>query len=873
MLYCPKCGTANRRGSRFCNECGEMLPMHTGLRCPMCGAMNPVQNAYCDQCNARIVPLTVPGAEEMKDESSPIRGLSLPTIPHGETPAAAEPQEVKAEEAEDWLARSQDSGEGEAEPQAPQEEEGAQDWLTRLRVPTAGTAEESKVEDWLAQLRGSTAEEIPTPEPEAEFAEPSEPVEIPDWLRGMEPMVSAEQPSTAAPEQPQELAPIEPAPETIPAEPEPEEAAFETPTLAPAEVPEWLQELAPAEPAPEKAAAEPEEAASEIPTLAPAEVPEWLQELAPAEPAPEKAAAEPEKAPLEMPTLAPAEVPEWLQELASTEPAPEAVPAEPEPEEMAFEMPTPVPAEIPEWLQELAPAQPVSEETIPAMPTPVPGEIPEWLQGLAPAEPIPSAAEQIPAEPAPEETVPAMSAPVPGEIPEWLQDLAPAEPIPSAAEQIPVEPVSEETVPAMIAPVPGEIPEWLREAAPPSPPPFVSEPVLVEAETPDWLAEPKERAAPPTPEGAPPPFAIEPDTAAAEAAGLARAEIPAWLEAMRPSVGVAGAAIEEEPAESGGLLEGLRGVLSPLSIAEAAHAREGISPAGASEAALARAQLLQSLLTRPAEAPQPELRKRAAGVSELIPRLLIAAVLFTVVAGILLPQYVDGLPYQVPTLTQPNPSSVDGAYNLIEGISENESVLIAFEYGGAQADELNAVAEPILKHLMEQKAVISAASTQPEGLAVAEALRIHINAEGQQALEYSAPPIYQPGNATGVARILARAETRPTLIIVLAAQPDPLRWWIEQAQAHYRGASPPIVAGVSAALEAATSPYFDANAGQLKGLVSGLSGAAAYETHRGATGKATQQLNALAAGHFAIVGLMLVGAAVYAFGGSRRRGQ
>jgi hypothetical protein len=26
MIYCPKCGTANRDGSKFCNECGGRLP-------------------------------------------------------------------------------------------------------------------------------------------------------------------------------------------------------------------------------------------------------------------------------------------------------------------------------------------------------------------------------------------------------------------------------------------------------------------------------------------------------------------------------------------------------------------------------------------------------------------------------------------------------------------------------------------------------------------------------------------------------------------------------------------------------------------------------------------------------------------------------
>jgi hypothetical protein len=66
----------------------------------------------------------------------------------------------------------------------------------------------------------------------------------------------------------------------------------------------------------------------------------------------------------------------------------------------------------------------------------------------------------------------------------------------------------------------------------------------------------------------------------------------------------------------------------------------------------------------------------------------------------------------------------------------------------------------------------------------------------------------------------------------------------------------------SAALEPAASPYLDASAGQLSGSVHGLREAASYEALRGAPGDATQRLNALAAGHLAAVGLIIVGAIV-----------
>jgi hypothetical protein len=818
----------------------------------MCGAMNPVQNAYCDQCNARIVPMTAPSEEKEPEREQPaIRGLSLPTISLDEQPSSVPPQEQEAKkDTGDWLTQLRDStDEGEMEtPTTEEEEKGTEDWLGQLRE-SAEASEEG--EDWLAQLRDSagTVEDVPTPESEA-TAEPIEPTEIPDWLRDLGPVgVEEQQPSVEAAQRP-----------------EAEEAAPEMPV--PAEVPDWLQGLAPEEAAAPAAGVEPatqmpeaEEVAPEMPV--PAEVPDWLQGLAPEEAAAPAAGVEPatqmpeaEEVAPEMP--APAEVPDWLQGLAPEEAAAPAAGVEPAIEEAAPEMPAP--AEVPDWLQGLAPeeaaapaagVEPAIEEAAPEMPSPA--EVPDWLQGLAPEE---AAAPAAGVEPAAQEALPEM--PSPAEVPDWLRDMAPEE---AASAQRP------------------EAKEAALEMPPPTPP-FIGEPLIAETEAPDWLTELKQRPTPSMAEDAIPPFAVEPDTVAAEAAGLARAEIPAWLEAMRPTAEVAEEAPEEEPAETEGLLQGLRGVLSPLPMIDVTHARESALPAEIGQAALARAQLLQSLLTRPTEAPQPKARKRAAGMSELVPRLLIAVVLLVVVGGLLLISQDPAFDSQIPSLAQPDTSSIANMYNLIAGVNEGETVVVVVEYGPTNADELNPVARAILEHLMERKANISIATTQPEGLAVAEALRSEINAQEQvvsgqrPVLEYAKEaPGYRPGNATGISQILASIDTRPTMIIVLTAQPESLRWWIEQTRAHYGAASPPIAAGVSAALEIASSPYLDANANQLKGIVSGLGGAVAYQIQRGTAAQTPRQLDALAAGHLVIVASMLVGAVLYAAGGLHRRGK
>ena len=259
MIYCPKCGTANPRGSRFCNECGEALPMRTALRCPMCGTMNPVGNVYCEKCYARLIPMAAPPPEEPEREQAPVSDISPPVGP---------PQKAREEE--------------------PQIEE----TLT----------EEAEGGDWLAQLRAS-AEEEEIEEPET-AEEPVESVDLPDWLRDMGPIGAGAQVEGPA---------VEPSTEPgfeeeAPAIPPPLEERITRPLheTEPAEAPAWLRDMGPigteaqVEGPEVEPSAEPgfEEEAAAIPPSAreritrrlqepePAEVPEWLRGLAPLEAAP-----------------------------------------------------------------------------------------------------------------------------------------------------------------------------------------------------------------------------------------------------------------------------------------------------------------------------------------------------------------------------------------------------------------------------------------------------------------------------------------------------------------------------------------------------------------------------------------------------------
>jgi membrane protease subunit (stomatin/prohibitin family) len=50
-IACPKCGTQNQVGAKFCNNCGEKLG---GNFCPKCGTANPPGAKFCNSCGQQL---------------------------------------------------------------------------------------------------------------------------------------------------------------------------------------------------------------------------------------------------------------------------------------------------------------------------------------------------------------------------------------------------------------------------------------------------------------------------------------------------------------------------------------------------------------------------------------------------------------------------------------------------------------------------------------------------------------------------------------------------------------------------------------------------------------------------------------------------
>ncbi len=98
-LYCPRCDTANRAGSVYCNRCGQPLGEPTANTCRACGAANLAAARFCHRCGSRL-PVAELNVDDMPADLSPEPDepaeADVPTleIPPGSAPAdtAAEAQ-------------------------------------------------------------------------------------------------------------------------------------------------------------------------------------------------------------------------------------------------------------------------------------------------------------------------------------------------------------------------------------------------------------------------------------------------------------------------------------------------------------------------------------------------------------------------------------------------------------------------------------------------------------------------------------------------------------------------------------------------------------------------------------------------------------
>jgi hypothetical protein len=877
------------------------------VRCPMCGKPNPAELEVCQFCKARLKPLLAgspDSAEKPGKILSPKKTKGLePELPEWlrelKPDAGAAPSEgLSPEEAADWM-------QPEEQVPAGSDAGGQPDWLAGLRQGGEGDIEaepedfepsippgsegpgkpEDEVPDWLSSLRKASGPLKPFAPDEDELSSPGPKADAdePDWLRRIRSLKEADEPAEPLENEPepqdwqsmlQELgaeAEIHPEAEAeAPAEEElPEEsspaksitdwlAGLDQPSAqaGSGELPDWMQ------------AASPKQTAS-LPESE-AELPDWLAAAAP-EPAPEEeppaASQPPPEPPIEPPVSAgepapPEELPGWLKpepkETARLEDFSQEAESGATPDWLASLMGAPTESdaapkeEQPSWLSRaIEPPPPGQEAESPAwsgdeeVPAEAGGEpeeqIPEWLSGIVSGGPV--------------EAEPVLPEAEPGELPEWLVPLESSaasfeEAAPPPKEAAPQPPAPVHKLPTVapftsadeeLEPMPeGELPEWLSGVVP-------SE-IIPEAEQPP--AEP----------------------------GLAPAELPTWLEAMRPVDTAAEAApiLDEKDKhyETTGPLSGLRGVLQ--SETGAIQRRKPGAYAiklQASEAQQAHAALWEELIKGEAE-PRP-LPRRAAVSSQ---HLLRIAIFLLLALAILWRVYTGS---QTAPLPDYLPENFD-FYQAVNNIGNGVPVLVAVDYDPGFSGEMEAAAGPVIDQLMVKGSYLTLVSTLSTGPAQAERLIRQVNDRNNhhyQDIGQYANLGYIPGGAAGLSAFAqtprqvlpytldgglvwqqgllqnVQGVANFALVVVITENPNTARYWIEQVQPTLL--STPMVMVLSAQAEPLVRPYYEAVPRQVQGMVTGLAGGAAYEQFIPHNGLARRYWDAYSTG-VVVAGLLIL---------------
>ena len=798
------------------------------VRCPMCGKTNPADRDTCQFCDARLKPLIIGGAPGGSAASE------AASVHPGERPTPKNTDDLQAD-LPDWLKSMQPADESAPEPQSAGEE-AAPDWLSDMRTDFGGSSTAGAEEpgsdagemDWLSRLGGA-------PEPAQEKPADSG---IPDWLSGAEETPPQEElPAADWSAQPAESA-VPPGGE-IPDwlanfSDETTGASRVQEAAKPAEEPagelesyDWLSQLSAEQPPAAKPAPQ-DQGAPDWLSSADKEMPDWFST-----PAEEQSPASTEA---ETPDLAAGQIPDWLAQSA-----PGAIPS------FAEETPAEQEADgFPDWLSSLDGG---AQDT---------GQAPSWESGFAEAAQPPAAPGVSPTGPVAE-----------GE-PDWLKELESA---------FPEMPEAQDAAPgfsgATAAPEAG---------APVSP--FAFDDIgqqdlssMADGALPSWLSEP---AAVESGRAAETPEEVQP--------GLMPADLPSWLEAMRPveAVGVTGAGIPEGEGqvEGAGPLAGLRGVLPAEP--DIAYVRK--PPAYSvklqvSDTQQAHADLLQQLVKTEGEAqPVPS---RPIIASQHILRIMIGVVL---ILFVLIP-IIAGIPaVDVPTMAPDAFAGEFQASQAIERVNQGSPVLIVVDYEPGLSGEMEAAAGVVVDHLLLKGAYLALVSTSPTGPAQAE--RLISQANQLAGHNHTSPETYQnlgyiPGGTSGVLSFMedlpgtlpqawdgSQISQNPALqgvislqnfalVVVATENPETARTWIEQAQ--FRLGIAPLVMVVSAQIEPVVRPYFDARPQQVHGLVSGIAGGAVYEKSLARPGTAGARWAAFSVGMLAASFLIILGG-ILAFG-------
>jgi hypothetical protein len=278
----------------------------------------------------------------------------------------------------------------------------------------------------------------------------------------------------------------------------------------------------------------------------------------------------------------------------------------------------------------------------------------------------------------------------------------------------------------------------------------------------------------------------------------------------------------EIPVAAGRLVSGIQGLIEPIRVATVPGEGDG-EPLPVPPAVLDVDQLRR---VRALMAEDPVLAAgQAAAVNFRVhrsPSLWLPWVFLLIGVVVAVPVFWQ---LQRPTGTAREWPGVDQAYAAVEALSPQSTVQVLWAYDPATAGELDLLAAPMVRHLLDKGATLQIVSLLPNGPPTARRLLAAVHDErsqlrrglGEAAID---PPRFLPG---GVLALPFLSEERADLAVVFGAEAEDVQGWLEQV-APRNGA--PVIAATSAAADPTLRPYLAS--GQLVGLVSGFDGAAAY---------------------------------------------
>lgn len=760
------------------------------IKCAVCGEINPGDLEFCQNCQSRLQPLT-----------GPLKGENAPISP-GEAPTKKVTSELEPILPQ-WLREARQQARKSAEEQAAQSEQdqkagpasGAPDLL-------AGLASQSKDEDedmpdWLANITGAPAKK--------KKAEPED-TQV-KWVELGHDQPASGEPSSSADENftPSWMAPQEPAPEQ-------DELAnwFKqaTSSASDSDAPPVRDGIT----GQEAALVQPASSQPEPSSAFGASNADWLRNL-------DSENAQAVETPASE-SSAPVESPDWLRNLDAGAPV---VPPQPP---ASNEPPVQPQSEVPDWLQSFGAETPAASSA---------QILPDWLKAAAPSPlpPSPTGREEEGEgeNSRREETL------TPSEMPDWLSSLKPVTSQPSE----PGEPAAPALAPEEpSAKTPSTSSAFTQDAMASTD----VDAIFASMQMPDWLSSVSAPGQPPAQENLPP--------ASQGEEAIAPAELPSWVQAMRPvesAMPASSAGPVDSELETSGPLAGLHGVLPAVAGVMGASSKPKAHSIklNASEEQQSHASLLEQILA--AETSPVPMKAGSVLTSQRGLRWLVAALLIIVLGGAFYTNtQIFPLPAEVPIET-------GNAITAVEAIPEGAPVLAVFDYEPSTIGEMEAAGASLMDHLLLLKHPrLALISTSPTGSALAERfISTVLSARAyQRGVQYTDLG-YLPGGLAGVydfaqnpvtaqpygADASAAWQSAPlqnvtrlsdfAAIIVLTDKLESGRVWIEQS-ALTRGTASLIIIS-SAQAGPMFLPYF--NSSQVNGMVAGLNGAVGVEQANG----------------------------------------